>query len=330
MKKLFRFTLIMSVVMSSMLSFEATAQTFTFEPSDFSVSNNGELPMTYYFVKFDSILGQYYQLTDTVRNNGTLMFYNQQIDLNQNWVLKFFLRFAQGKKDKVYANDPGNGIAMLLTKNKSGAYYSPHHQISTSPVFMIEYDTEWDGFSTEGGGSNTERQHTAFLKNASYAALPGTYAQMQNNWGKVTNNQWICCKIVYKHLPGGGILVENWMGEMKEDDPQFEYLILRNSKVFSSITDLVDDVVISNGQALVWWGFGATNCVPTTHNHNRHDIKYEKLEYGEETLDFDLVFDTIYHPFRLRAIGLSSAGFNFVEADSIVIPCVGVFHPNFP
>ena len=269
----------MSIVVVSIFNIELRSNSFSLEPGDFNSYKNlysilGYLPI------FNPNEPWTYRLTDTVDGCGTLMQHNQQLDLNKNWSFRFKLRFGSGKTTRT--GDPGNGMALILATNPSNpeVRYTPHNNELPVPMFRIEYDTEFGHTATEGGGDSIRRQHTAFLKNDSYVALPNTFAEMQNNFAEVTNNQWIECRIDFQHLSNGKILLENYIAEQSTGE-----MILRNRMCFDAVTDLVADVVETDGKALVYWIFGAACCDLTVHNPNRHEIQYISLENSDD-IDF--------------------------------------------
>ena len=275
MKNYLNITLIMSVVIASAFCFEVGSQTFNFGPVNFSVVNNtinSGTPSLGSFFYIDTIIAgvptKYYQLTDTFIYQGISMRNLKQIDLKKGFVFDFKLFFGTGKTTQTV--DPADGICFILT-TVGGVWNTPLNAdlgFGEIPSFGIEYDTE----SSDDPNSTPEQhyeyeggppllQHTAYIKNAKVKALPGTFSQMQNNWGKVTTGQWYKCRIVWKRS-GSGYVMENWIEERGEPtDLDFGELVLRNSMFFATVGDLIDGLEPdSNCRALAWWGIGAGTC----------------------------------------------------------------------
>ena len=236
--------LCVSIMVASISNYEANAKVFTFNyPADFDTlelhMQNGTYSTEGFAAKYDAVESrQYFQLTDTISNQGAILYHSEMLNLREEWVLNFKIRMGTGMNGKTV--DPSLGIAFILTTNKYGAMYTPHSSVPFAKVFICEYDSHYGSNTTiyqpveEGGDSSgAGKQHTAFLKNDSYEALPGTFAQMQNDYGKVTIDQWICCKLVYKK-EGSGFRLENYIQELSTGQ-----MVLRNSKYFATPSNLM-------------------------------------------------------------------------------------------
>jgi len=292
MTNLMKLMLLMGIAASMLVSIsEANTKRFSFGPSDFIVTSNGGLSTAGYSQTPMPGPPQFwiYQLSDTfdLFDNGVILWHTEMLNMNQNWKINFRIRCGLGMSSRTA--DPGHIMAFLLTTDKSGACYAPGHNNSTSSVFVCEIDTQHDadflptlGTIIEGGG-NPGEQHCAFIKNSTRTALPGTYAELQNNFAKITTNQWICCQIVYKKQSGGGYRIEFWMQEIYDaTDPLYMQLKLRTSYNFNAPSDLLDDI---DSTGLAYFGFGADACIVVQRNPNRYEIMFLGGVNGEDIED---------------------------------------------
>jgi len=224
----------------------------------------------------------YHQLTDT---NFNVYPYQRialwskpdfRIDITKDFSLNFRLYFGNGTEN---ASSIGSGIAFvmhlqndtnLLKKLVGGSLsclgYASNGMVfwqHIAPSFAVEFDTQNNGNTSEGGVGPYTECHTAYLRNASMTAIidhtgNSTYQPMQNDFETVRNKN-ILVSVTWLRKNGidgsAGYYLITCIEE-KGNNSDNGKMIERNRMHFVTLNDLIAGLSEQNN--FLTWGITAS------------------------------------------------------------------------
>ena len=230
---------------------------------------------------------------------------HSMLDLSQDFVISFKLTF-----DSISYAVIGDGFTFCMTSQPTTnnligdrVWFIGYGTIQNS--FAIEFDTEWGDRNVsdtpfgEGGPLQGSGCHTAYLKNGSMTALPGTYKPMLDNWAGVTGKT-ICVTIIWKRTNGvnsfGGYDLITYINNVE-----------RNNMHFAMLGSLISGLNPTNKYCN--WGVTSANCTDS-----EHIVEFIKMENG-------YILFTSSHTIVFDGEGIPSDTFYIGGTNTIPLDC---------
>jgi len=254
-----------------------------------------------------------YQLTDTIYVMKSSIWYQDKLDISQDFVLQIRLNFGSGNNRHAGTTLPfghperliGDGICFVMHQKSNPAQIGVgddqfgYGGIDSS--FAIEFDTEVlpSPFSADIPGTGA---HIAYMRNGSMTPLPGTYKQMQNNYAGVATDAWYCVTIVWRKISIPNPIfptIPHWGNEMSTymSEGPGGAQILRTKDTFNHSNSINNKSLMDGMSNMVTWGFTAHSCPAAS----RYRVEIVSLTTGNLGIPGTINLlgkssvDTLYH-----------------------------------